>query len=133
MLALFRDWMPKEIPTGADTPRLIREYYEERSRKLGFAVTVPPALLDEAGWGLWGKGLNEAALAVYSWNLQSYPRRAQTYERMGKVYEGMERWEEAASAYESAVRFAAEAPDVNPLAQAERVKTLEALRRKARQ
>jgi len=107
LMALYGDWsslLARQPTTEAEA----QADFAGLSRKYGYDVAMPEATLVELAGRLWERGDRQVAVALYSKNLQTYPRSVRTYVRLGDSLKALNRLPEALQAYEQALRLQAQ-------------------------
>jgi hypothetical protein len=113
---VFDGWQfPRDPNTGAVAGGLkgVEEHYRNLSARLGYAVPVPEALLNQIGYQLMGQGNTEEAVAAFKLNVERYPGSANVYDSLGEAYERMGRPELARPNYEKAHALGVQTGDPN--------------------
>ena len=113
---IYDGWQfPRDPNTGAVAGGLkgIEEHYRKLSARLGYAVPVPEALLNQVGYQLLGQNNTEEAIAAFKLNVERYPGSANVYDSLGEAYERTGRPELARANYEKAHALGVQAGDPN--------------------
>jgi predicted alpha/beta superfamily hydrolase len=113
---VFDGWQfPRDPATGAIVGGLkgIEEHYHKLSERLGYAVVVPEALMNQIGYQLMAQGRMEEAVAAFRLNVERYPGSANVYDSLGEAYERAGRLELALPNYEKAHALGQQANDPN--------------------
>jgi predicted alpha/beta superfamily hydrolase len=113
---VFDGWQfPRDSNTGAVAGGLkgIEEHYRKLSARLGYAVPVPEALMNQVGYQLLGQGNAEEAVAAFRLNVERYPGSANVYDSLGEAYERTGRPELARASYEKAHALGVQTGDPN--------------------
>ena len=113
---VFDGWQfPRDPATGAIVGGLkgIEEHYHKLSERLGYAVVVPEALMNQIGYQLMAQGNTEEAVAAFRLNVERYPGSANVYDSLGEAYERAGRLELALPNYEKAHALGQQANDPN--------------------
>jgi len=101
----FDGWQfPRDPNTGAVTGGLkgVEEHYKKLSERLGYAVVVPEALMNQVGYQLVNQGNMDEAINAFKLNVERYPGSANVYDSLGEAYERSGRFELALANYEKA-------------------------------
>lgn len=113
---VFDGWQfPRDPNTVAVAGGLkgIEEHYRKLSSRLGYAVPVPEALMNQVGYQLLGQGNAEEAVAAFKLNVERYPGSANVYDSLGEAYERTGRPELARANYEKAHALGVQTGDPN--------------------
>jgi predicted alpha/beta superfamily hydrolase len=65
----------------------IENHYGNLSKRFGYTIKVPEALMNRIGYQLLGAGKNAEAIAVFEKNVATYPRSANVYDSLAEAYE----------------------------------------------
>jgi len=112
----FDGWQfPRDPNTGAVRGGLkgIEEHYRKLSERLGYAVLVPEALMNQVGYQLLFQNNAEEAIAAFKLNVERYPGSANVYDSLGEAYERTGRPELARPNYEKAYALGQQNNDPN--------------------
>jgi predicted alpha/beta superfamily hydrolase len=113
---VFDGWQfPRDPNTGAVAGGLkgVEEHYKRLSERLGYAVVVPEALMNQVGYQLIAQGSMEDAIAAFKLNVERYPGSANVYDSLGEAYERAGRLELALPNYEKAHTIGRQSNDPN--------------------
>ncbi|HVF90432.1 MAG TPA: alpha/beta hydrolase-fold protein [Blastocatellia bacterium] len=113
---VFADWQIARDPqTGAVVGglRAAEEHYKRLSRKLGYEVRVPEALVNQLGYQLMNEGKMEEAIAAFKSNVERYPASANVYDSLAEAYEKSGRLDLAKPNYEKAYNLGKQNNDPN--------------------
>ena len=72
---------------GGGTVTDIENHYRDLSKRYGYTIKVPEALMNRIGYQLLGAGKSAEAIAVFEKNVASYPGSANTYDSLAEGYE----------------------------------------------
>ncbi len=113
---LYDGWQfPRDPMTGAITGGLkgVEEHYGKLSARLGYAVPVPEALMNQVGYQLLGQNKPEEAIAAFKLNVERYPGSANVYDSLAEAYERTGKLELALPNYEKAHTLGRQTNDPN--------------------
>ncbi len=102
---VYDGWqMPRDPETGIVAGGLkgADEHYQKLSRKFGYALPVPEALVNQIGYQALMGGRAEEAIASFKANVERYPESANVYDSLAEAYERGGRMDLAAPLYEKA-------------------------------
>jgi predicted alpha/beta superfamily hydrolase len=105
--ALFAGWAP---PKTIDTVKALEAHYEALAKKHPFAGKIPENVLNNFGYGLMEKHLDEA-IAAFQLNVKLYPDSANVYDSLGEAQAKGGQLDLSKASYEMAVRKATESAD----------------------
>jgi uncharacterized protein len=112
---IFSDWeMPrgdKGMPVGGMSG--IEQHYGDLSKKYGYPVPIPEALLNIFGYQLIGDKKFDEAVAVFKRNVELYPGSANVYDSLGDGYESAGKLDLALQNCEKAVEVGTTTNDGN--------------------
>jgi predicted alpha/beta superfamily hydrolase len=103
---VFDGWQFQRDPaTGAVAGGVkgIEDHYKKLSEKLGVALIVPEALMNEVGYQLMASGSMDEAFAAFKLNVERYPTSANVYDSLGDAHERSGRPELALTNYQKAL------------------------------
>jgi predicted alpha/beta superfamily hydrolase len=99
---VYAGWVPPANGTVAD----IEYHYGKLSKRYGYTINVPEALLNRVGYQLLRAGNNVEAIEIFKKNVASYPRSANVYDSLAEAYEKNGQKSMARDAYEKAWKMA---------------------------
>jgi hypothetical protein len=101
---------------GADPKTLLAratEHYARVSRRAGFEVPIPEALVNQFGYILLGRNEFDAAIEVFRRNVELYPKSANVYDSLGEALEKAGRIDAARESYARAATLGEQVKDPN--------------------
>jgi len=111
---IFDGWRLPRDPRArgfAGTPDDARKHWAKLSRRLGWEIVPPEAVLNQVGYQrLQAKDL-ERALEWFRWNVALHPGSANVHDSLGEALEAAGKREEALASYARAVELAAQSKD----------------------
>ena len=113
---LYDGWQfPRDPNTGAVAGGLkgVEEHYRKLSARLGYAVPIPEALMNQVGYQLLNQNNTEEAIAAFKLNVERYPNSANVYDSLGEAYERAGRLELALPNYQKAHALGQQTGDPN--------------------
>ncbi len=113
LAAIYSGWQPSGdlLTLGL---KGLEEHYRQLSRKYGYTIEVPEAMLNQLGYlYLQQRKDSDAAITVFRRNVELFPNSANVYDSLGEALEQTGQLEEAARAYREAVSRAEKNPDAN--------------------
>jgi predicted alpha/beta superfamily hydrolase len=116
MRKVFDGWqMPRDPETGAVAGGLkaADEHYQALSKKFGYAIPTPEALINQIGYQYLGAGSNDEAIATFKTNVERYPNSANVYDSLGEAYEKTGHLDWATPQYEKAQALGKQNNDPN--------------------
>lgn len=104
---VYEGWLiPRDTATGrvAGGLKAADEHYRALSRKFGYAIATPEALINQIGYQfLLGEDADpEEAIATFKANVERYPGSANVYDSLAEAYEKTGRLDLALPLYENA-------------------------------
>lgn len=102
---IYDGWlMPRDPATGAIAGGLkgADEHYQKLSRRFGYAIEVPEAVINQMGYQLLFAGDTDEAISVFKANIERYPGSANVYDSLAEAYERSGQIETARPLYEKA-------------------------------
>lgn len=105
---IFQGWRmdPAELPTlGA-----LKAHYAALSLRMGYAIPMPEAAVNQAGYRLLGAKRPQEAIAVLRHNAELYPASANVHDSLGEALEQAGQLKEAHASYGKAVELGAGQP-----------------------
>ncbi len=87
---IYDGWQfPRDPNTGAVAGGLkgVEEHFRKLSSRLGYAIRVPEALLNQVGYQFMAQNNMEEALAAFKLNVERYPESANVYDSLAEAYE----------------------------------------------
>jgi predicted alpha/beta superfamily hydrolase len=86
---VFDGWQMPRDATGAVAGGLqgADEHYRKLSKRLGYTVPTPEALINQIGYQLLAAGKAEEAVATFKTNVERYPASANVYDSLAEAYE----------------------------------------------
>lgn len=115
---VYAGWqMPRDPETGAVAGGLkaADEHYSWLSKKFGYAIPTPEALINQIGYQylLGATPDADAAIATFKVNVERYPKSANVYDSLGEAYERTGHMDWAAPQYEKAQALGKQNNDPN--------------------
>ena len=113
---VFSDWLfPVDQQTGtiANGMRGADEHYAKISKKYGYTVPVPEALVNLLGYQQLQAGKSAEAIEIFKTNVERYPGSANVYDSLAEAYEKSGKLELARENYAKAVAIGTERSDPN--------------------
>ena len=113
---LYDGWQfPRDLNTGAVTGGFkgVEEHYGKLSSRLGYAVPVPEALMNQVGYQLLNQNNTEEAITAFKLNVERYPNSANVYDSLAEAYERAGRLELALPNYQKAHTLGQQTGDPN--------------------
>jgi predicted alpha/beta superfamily hydrolase len=113
---VYDGWQyPRDPNTGAISGGLkgVEEHYKKLSERMGYAVLVPEALMNQVGYTLLGAGNMEEAVAAFKLNVERYPGSANVYDSLAEAYERGGKLDLALPLYEKAHAVGLQTKDPN--------------------
>jgi predicted alpha/beta superfamily hydrolase len=113
---IYEGWqIPRDPQTGFFTADLKTsdEHYKNLSRKFGYTINPPEALINQLGYQSLFAGKNEEAIGIFKSNVERYPNSANVYDSLAEAYEKTERIDLAAPLYEKAQTLGEQNSDPN--------------------
>jgi len=113
---VYEGWqLQRDSQTGATAGGLkaAEDHYQWLSKKFGYSIPVPEALLNQIGYEYLRASKTEDAIATFKLNVERYPASANVYDSLAEAYEGTGRLDLAAPLYEKAKTLGAESNDPN--------------------
>jgi predicted alpha/beta superfamily hydrolase len=110
---VFDGWV---MPAGQPVAKGIEAvdaHYQALSKRFGFDVAPPEALLNQLGYQLMGDGKLDEAVAVLQRNVERYPASANVYDSLAEAYENKGQLDLAVTNYAKAVKVAEESGQPN--------------------
>lgn len=99
---IYAGWAPPGNGTVAD----LENHYRNLSRRYGYTIKVPEALMNRVGYQLLRGGNNAEAIEVFKKNAANYPRSANVYDSLAEAYEKNGQKTMARDTYEKAWKMA---------------------------
>jgi hypothetical protein len=101
---VYEGWqLQRDSQTGAASGlKWAEDHYQGLSKKFGYTIQVPEALLNQIGYEYLGARKTEDAIATFKLNVERYPNSANVYDSLAEAYEGTGRLDLAAPLYEKA-------------------------------
>lgn len=84
----------------------VENHYRSLSKRYGYTIRVPEALMNRIGYQLLGAGSNAEAIEVFKKNVASYPASANVYDSLAEAYEKNGQKTLARDLYEKAWKMA---------------------------
>lgn len=89
------------------------EHYARVSKRAGFDVPIPEALVNQFGYILLGRNDVESATAVFRRNVELHPKSANVYDSLGEALEKAGQLDAARENYQRALAIGQESGDPN--------------------
>src|SRR5687768_11355808 len=99
---IYAGW---SVPGGGSVAD-IENHYDNLSKRYGYTIKVPEALMNRIGYQLLAAGKTAEAIAVFEKNVASYPGSANVYDSLGEGYERSGDKAKARGYYEKAWKMA---------------------------
>jgi predicted alpha/beta superfamily hydrolase len=113
---IFEGWRPALDP---NTRRVLggleglQAHYARFSKRLGYEVLPPEAMVNLQGYVSMGAGDTEEAIALFELNVANYPESANAYDSLGEGLEAAGRLKEALISYQKAIEQGEKTKDPN--------------------
>lgn len=113
---IFENW---QLATDAETGAVVggwqsvEQHYKRLSRKYGYSIRPPEAMVNLYGYQLLGEKKFDDAIAVFKENCEQHPNSANVYDSLGEAYEKAGRFDLARVNYEKAYTLGKERDDPN--------------------
>lgn len=104
---IFKGWQAERISTLADLDR----HYRRLSKKFGYEIRIPEAMLNSLGYRLLRAGRTREALEAFKRNAATYPESANVYDSLGDAYLRSGNRKKALENYRHAVKRASASGD----------------------
>ena len=115
----FDGWqMPRDPATGivAGGLQAADEHYQKLTRKFGYSIPTPEALINQLGYQALGREKADEAIAIFKANVERYPESANVYDSLGEAYEKTGHLDLATPLYEKASKLGQQNNDPNAAA-----------------
>jgi len=99
---IYAGWAPPANAAVAD----FESHFRNLSKRYGYTILVPEAVMNRIGYLLLRDGKNAEALEVFKKNVASYPRSANVYDSLAEAYEKNGEKNKARENYEKAWKMA---------------------------
>ena len=113
---VFSDWLFQVDPQSGTIAGGLRgadEHYGKLSKKYGYTVPVPEALVNLLGYQQLQAGKTNEAIEIFKTNVERYPGSANVYDSLAEAYEKSGKLELARENYARAVTIGTERGDAN--------------------
>lgn len=109
---IFSDWAvpPNIFDLGLEG---LKAHFAKVSQLYGVEVGVPENSVNQMGYRLLGQGEVDQAIAVFRFNVETYPESANVYDSLGEAYEQKGELKKALELYERAVSMGEKIDDPN--------------------
>lgn len=91
----------------------VEEHYKKLSARFGYTVLPPEAMMNLFGYQLVALGKMDEALAVFKFNVKTYPESANVYDSLAEYYEKTGKLDLAKPNYAKAVELGSQTNDPN--------------------
>jgi uncharacterized protein len=98
------------------------DHYQWLSKKFGYSILVPEAIVNQIGYQYLGEKKTEDAIATFKWNVEHYSTSANVYDSLAEAYELTGRLDLATPLYEKAKTLGEQNKDPNAAVFAENFK-----------
>jgi len=104
-----------EVPDEVATCGIegIKKHYDGLSQKYGYPIEIPELFLNTLGYQLMAQGNINKAIAVFKYNVETYPNSANVYDSFGEGLETNNQYELALKNYKKAVEIGKTNSDPN--------------------
>ena len=99
---IYAGWTPPANAAVAD----FENHYRNLSKRYGYTILVPEAVMNRIGYLLLRDGKNVEALEAFKKNVASYPQSANVYDSLAEAYEKNGQQSKARENYEKAWKMA---------------------------
>ena len=102
---IYDGWqMPRDPDSGAIAGGIqgADEHYQKLSKRFGYTIPMPEALVNQLGYQSLFGGKPDEAIAIFKRNIESYPESANFYDSLAEAYETTGKIDLATPLYEKA-------------------------------